>query len=776
MNDHSPGEPSRSHQERRTALALARRQALATDIGVAPLAGEPAEQSLQLRDLLRVFLKRKWTILAIFLISATFSVVLTYLASPVYRASTTIQIERFVPRVFDYKDVTQSETYDYDTADFYNTNYELLKSRAVAERAVDDLGLRRNAPAAAAAESPAKPATAEAPSVGQVVHDFLNRVRGGAPHVDIDPAVRQDHAVVGAFQGSVSVEPVRRSRLVRVHFDSTDPFFAAKAVNVLAQAFINVNLERRFEASAYAKTFLEEKLLQTKARLEDSERELVRFSRDLEIINIDEKQNVFSQNLQEFNTAVAKAEQERIRAEVLHRQAQDNPESLVMLQHENKNFQAFQTLKQNKAKLEADYQEGLKVYKPAFPKMLQLQGQIAEVDNQIRLELDEIRKSAAANYRSARAAEDLLRGKLTKAKQEMLDLQGRTIRYSILKREVDTNRSLYDGLLQRLKEVGVAGGASINNISVVDKAQVPLFPYKPNFGRNLSLGLVIGLLLGLMVAWLLEHLDDSIRFVEDVERETSAAVLGVVPKLKGADAGKLGTVALGSHTEPTSAFAEAYRSVRTALQFSTASGAPRRLVVTSSSKDEGKSTTALALAINFAQMGKPVLIIDADLRNPVLHKLLKTGNKTGLSNYLSGNIGPLEVVRPTEIPHLFVMTTGPLPPNPVELLSGMKLLTLLSQCEEHFAHVIVDGPPVLGIADSIVLCNQVENSVFVIESGKTRRGQAKAAMKRLQQAGVHPLGVILTKIDAYHDLYGYHSYYYQYAAQPAGARKEVAGD
>jgi succinoglycan biosynthesis transport protein ExoP len=769
MNPIHHDEQGHGRPERRTALALPRRQALAAEFAGAAPAGEPLDQTLQLRDLLRVFLKRKWTILAIFAISAAFSVVLTYLASPVYRASTTIQIERYVPRMFDYKDVTQAETYDYDSADFYNTNYELLKSRAVAERAVEDLGLRRNAAEAA------RPGEDEA-GAGSLLQDFVARLRGGAQPVEIDPTVRQDNAVVGAFQGSVSVEPVRRSRLVRVHFDSTDPFFAAKAVNVLAQAYINVNLERRFEASAYAKTFLEEKLLQTKARLEDSERELVRYSRDLEIINIDEKQNVFSQTLQEFNSAVAKAEQERIRAEVLYRQAQDNPESLVMLQHDNRNFINYQAIKQMKARLDAEYQDGLKVYKPAFPKMQQLQGQIAEVDAQIKQELDEIRRSAASNFRSAKAQEDLLKGRLAKAKNEMLDLQGRTIRYSILKREVDTNRSLYDGLLQRLKEVGVAGGASINNISVVDKAQVPIFPFKPNLSRNLSLGLVIGLLLGLMVAWLLEHLDDSIRFVEDVERETSAAVLGVVPKLKAAEAARPGPLALGSHTEPNSAFAEAYRSVRTALQFSTASGAPRRLVVTSSSKDEGKSTTALALAINFAQMGKPVLLIDADLRNPVMHKLLKTGNKTGLSNYLSGSVGALEVTRPTEIPNLFVMTTGPLPPNPVELLSGMKLLTLMSQCEEHFAHVIVDGPPVLGIADSIVLCNQVENSVFVIESGKTRKGQAKAALKRLQQAGVHPLGVILTKIDAYHDLYGYHSYYYQYAsAEPAAARKEVAG-
>jgi uncharacterized protein involved in exopolysaccharide biosynthesis len=278
---------------------------------------------MQLRDLLRIFLKRKWTILAVFAISAALSVVLTYLAPPpstAPRPRSRSSASR--PRVFDYKDVTQAETIDYDSQDFYNTAYELMKSRSVAERALEDLGMRRGAPAAGA-DPPSKPAE-EASAAGSV-RDLFNRLRGGVAPVEVEPAVRQDNAVVGAFQGSVSVEPVRRSRLVRVHFDSTDPFFAAKAVNVLAQAFINVNLERRYEASSYAKTFLEEKLLQTKARLEDSERELVRFSRELEIINIDEKQNIFSQNLQEFNTALAKAEQERIRAEVLHRQAQDNP-------------------------------------------------------------------------------------------------------------------------------------------------------------------------------------------------------------------------------------------------------------------------------------------------------------------------------------------------------------------------------------------------------------------------------------------------------------------
>ncbi len=751
------------------AVALAARTPLA-ELATSQLAADRLEQAFNLRDLLRIFLKRKWTILIIFAVFALFSVVRTYLAPPVYRASTTIQIEKFIPRVFDYKEVTPMEMASDDSGDFYATNYELLKSRTLAERAVEDIGLRKNPPPDSVSLLPATTAPSlEAQSTGSTVEDLFRRMLKGPPAVDINPATRDDNALVGAFQSSLTVEPVRRSRLVRLHFDSTDPFFAAKAVNTLAQSFININLERRFEASAYAKTFLEEKLAQTKAKLEDSERELVQYSRELEVMSPDEKQNVFSQNLQEFNTAVAKAEQDRIRAEVVVKQAQDNPDSLQVVQDNR----TLQTLKQTKARLETEYQDNLAVYKPAFPKMQQLRGQIVEVDKQIRAELDEVRRSAVASFRAARAQEQMLRERLGGAKQQLLDLQGRSIRYSILKREVDTNRQLYDGLLQRLKEIGVAGGVGINNISVVDKAQVPTFPYKPDLGKNVTMGLAIGLIIGLLVAWLLEHLDDTIRFADDVERETGAAVLGVVPKLKAQEVAKA-QIALGPHVDPTSAFAESYRSVRTALQFSTASGAPRRLVVTSSSKNEGKSTTALALAINFAQMGKPVLLIDADLRNPVMHKMLNLGNSRGLSNYLSSSIGVLEVVQRTDIPNLFVMTTGPLPPNPVELLSSMKLLTLLSQCEEHFAHVIVDGPPVLGIADSIVLGNQVDNAVFVIESGRTRKGHAKAALKRLQQAGVHPLGVILTKIDSYHDLYGYNTYYHQYAAKPSIGNKQTA--
>jgi capsular exopolysaccharide synthesis family protein len=746
------------------AVVVAARHPLTPHAAAGLMAADRLEQSFNLRDLLRIFMKRKWTILIIFLVFAVFSVVRTYMAQPVFRASTTLQIERFTPRVMDYKDVTPGETDYSDSVDFYTTNYELLKSRTLSERAVEDLGLRKPLPADAGKEP-----VHSTPAQSSLIEDIVTRMRRGPPPADLDVATKDDNALVGAFQGSITVEPVRRSRLVRLHFDSTDPFFAAKAVNTLAQSFININLERRFEASAYAKTFLEEKLGQTKAKLEDSERDLVKFSREMEVFNnLDDKANLSTQAVQEYSNAVAKAEQERIKAEALWRQAQENPDSIPVVR-DNRNIIE---IKERKGKLEAEYQDNLRIYKPGFPKMQALKSQIDEVERQLQAEYERIRSATLSSFRAARAQEQMLKERLAAGKQQMLDLQGRSIRYSILKREVDTNRELYNGLLSRLKEIGVAGGVGINNISIVDKAQVPLYPYKPDFGKSVSMGLAIGLIIGLLVAWLLEHLDDSIRFADDVERETGAAVLGVVPRMKPMEPGKT-RIALSPHLDPTSAFSEAYRSVRTALQFSTPQGAPRRLVVTSSSKHEGKSTTALALAINFAQMGKPVLLVDADLRNPVLHKLLQVDNERGLSNFLSGNAGVMELIHRTEIPGLFVMTTGPLPPNPVELISSPKMLAMLEQADEHFAHVIVDGPPVLGIADAIVLTNQIENTVFVVESGRTRKGHAKAALKRLYQAGVHPIGVILTKIDAYHDLYGYGTSYYQYA-KPAIAAKKTA--
>ena len=325
----------------------------------------------------------------------------------------------------------------------------------------------------------------------------------------------------------------------------------------------------------------------------------------------------------------------------------------------------------------------------------------------------------------------------------------------------------HDLLLQQVQEVGVAGGVETNNIQVVDKAEVPLFPYKPKIALNAAIGLLAGLVLGLGLVFLMESLDDSIKFADEVEKTLMVPLLGVIPKIKyKGEQG--GSIAMLVQHDPRGHFAEAYRSVRTALQFSTSEGAPRRLVVTSTAKNEGKSTTAVALAINFAQLGLKTVLIDSDMRNPTIHKYMAMGNVKGLSSFLSGHCTGVELLQPTEIPNLQIITAGPIPPSPVDLLTGPKLGELMDFLQaDGVQFIILDGPPVLGLADAVVLGNQVPSVLYVAQASHTRKSHIKDAFRRLRMAGIVPRGVVLTKTTAQNTAYYSYDNYYGYGASGA---------
>jgi len=722
------------------------------------------DEAIHLRDLWRVIVKRKWVVIAVFLIVVITALVVTMMATPIYRASITMKIEREASKVIDFKTAPVVPE-EYGDIDFYRTQYELLKSRTLAERVVKQLDLRQRA---------AKPAETAAPWWSQWSAEastwwsaWWASVAGREPGKDskaesdalaAEAEQNPNAAAVGSFMGSLTVEPIRNSRLVRVYFDSADRKLAADALNALAQNFIAVNLERRYDASAYAKTFLEERLAQTKARLEDSERALVAFQREQQIINVDEKQNVLAQTLASYNEASSKVGEERLRSEAMYREFKENPESSPQMR-DNKSMAA---LREQRTKLQVEYQDLLRVYKPAFPKMQQIKASIEEIDKRITEESELVRRAIEGSYNVAVQQEASIKAKLESAKKDVLDLQGRSIRYNVLRREVETNRSLYDGLLQRLKEVGVAAGVGTNNVSIVDPALTPGAPFKPNLRLNLQIAALLGLMLGIGLAFFLDYLDDTMQVPEDMERVAHLAVLGVIPMAKPKRGQKNMVPGLLPYMDARSPFAEAYRSVRTAMQFSTREGAPRQFVVTSTTAKEGKSTTALSLAINFAQAEQPVLLIDADLRNPTLHTLLGVDNSRGLSNYLSADLPALGVVRVTGIPNLYMIPSGPLPPNPVELLSGPKLLGLLAELDKRFATTILDSPPVLGLADALVLGNQVGSVLYVVASGSTRKAHLRAALKRLRMASVAPIGAVMTKLQMRGHMYGYESAYYQY--------------
>jgi polysaccharide biosynthesis transport protein len=491
-----------------------------------------------------------------------------------------------------------------------------------------------------------------------------------------------------------------------------------------------------------------------KAKLEESERKLNRYAQQKQILTLDEKTNVVNQTYVDYASALGKAEQDRIKAEALFNEVKSNPERAPQ-SLESKTISAY---KERKAQLELEYQQNLRIYKPDFPKMQQIKAQIAEVESQINAEMAAVLGAIKAQYDAARGQESQLRDKLASTRKQVLSTQDNSIDLNLLKREVDTNRQLYDSLLERLKQVGISSNLTTNNVSIADSAATPLFPYKPNLQSNLLAGLGIGLFLGLCLVFLLEYLDDSIRFPDMVERVLGVPLMGVIP-IGDKRRGDADSIAFDVHGDPRSSMAEAYRSVRTALQFSTSHGAPKRLLVTSTTRDEGKSTTALALAINLAQMGHHVLLVDADMRNPSIHKMLGIPNQLGLSNLLSADSRGETLIQKTTVPNLSVLTAGPSPPNPVDLLMGPKLLALLDKTSAvGISHVIVDGPPILGIADSIVLGNQVQDMLFIVRAGSTRKANIRDALRRLRLSGLAPRGAVLTFAPA-RALQGYGAYY-----------------
>jgi succinoglycan biosynthesis transport protein ExoP len=731
-----------THTARSRALEIAteRSQAISVDVRGND---QPESDEIDLLNYWRILLKRRWTVLGALGIVLATVLVATLLMTPIYRSTSTLQIERDTLNIVNVEGITPVE--GSVSQDFYQTQYELLKSRSLAERVASQLGLAEGD----------QLETLSPPSPWAALRELLGGGAGGEELTEEEEGAARVNAATKFIMKGLTIEPVRNSRVVRVHFDSADREFSQRVANAYAEAFIASSLERRFESSAYAKGYLEDRLQELKLKLEDSERQLVEFAQREEIVDTGvDGANLTSENLSALNSALAKARQERIRTEARWRQAQAS-RGIVLLGEIGENS-IIKSLQERRAELQAQYSDKLGRFKPAYPEMVQLQAQIDELERQIAAEVGNIKSAIQAEFLAAQEQERLLAEQLASLKTDALDLQSRSIQYNIFRREVDTNRQLYDGLLQRYKEVGVAGGVSSNNISVVDRAQLGM-KFKPRLIVNLAVGLLAGLMLGVLLALGFEYLDDTLKGPEDIEKLLGLSVLGVIPLLKAP------LTPAKAFEDPRSAFSESYRSVRTALQFATAQGVPRCLLITSASPSEGKSTTALTLAKNFAQLGKRVLIIDADLRNPSLHKAMGVENSAGLSNYLAGAAKALDVIQTSGDSTLQFMPSGPLPPNPAELLLGPKMLSLVKVAADKFDQVIIDGPPVMGLADAPILANMAHGTMLVVEAGGTRIELARNAMKRLMAARAHVVGALLTKFGAKHAGYGYayggHDYY-----------------
>lgn len=697
----------------------------------------PGSILLDLGTYWRLLIKHRLIIAAAATAALVLGLIITLMTTPTYSASITIQIDREAARVLDVKEVNPGESM-IQGQEFFLTQYGLLKSRSLAERVSDSLGLGNT-------------------------DQFLAQMDVDFPEKEGETAaqrtVRRKEATLAVLEENLTVTPVGGSRLVVLTFDSPNPDVAAQVANSFAENFIEENLERKFDSSSYARRFLEQRIAQTKTRLEETERQLVAYAGQQQIINIDNAQGNGSQslaanNLVSLNNALAEARAMRVSAEAKWRQTQRTPARSLPEVLQN---QTVQQLSADLARLQAQYQQNLQVYRPDYPSMLQLKSQIDELSGQIDTIGQSIKDSIRSQYMVAAGQENAIQGQVNALKGDVLNLRDRSIQYNILQRELDTTRTLYDGLLQRYKEVSVTEGVATNNVSVIDRAEPPRAPSKPVLVLNLALALLLGLGIGVVAVLIIEALDESLASPDDVEAKLQVPLLGVIPLL---DKGVSATSALA---DPRSAFSEAYYSIRTALQFSTTNGAPSTMLITSSRPGEGKSTTAYALALNLARMGRNVLLVDGDLRNPSMHRLIGVSNDAGASNLLSGSATLESVVKPTGQAGLSFVPCGPLPPSPAELWAGDRLETVLAEASAAFDHVVIDGPPVLGFADAPILGNAVGGTVFVIESRGTRRAQARGALRRLAMGRSRLLGAVLTKFNVKTLNYGGYDYAYDYS-------------
>ncbi|MBW8302887.1 MAG: polysaccharide biosynthesis tyrosine autokinase [Brevundimonas sp.] len=686
----------------------------------------------------RIALKYRFLILGCFVAALVVGATVTFLMTPIYTARATLQIDREAARVFNAEEAPRDNMMQGE--EFFQTQYGLLLSRSLAERVIESLGLANS-------NASLETLGVEPPEAGGTA---------------AEQAARRRAAALKELQDNLSVSPVRGSRLVAVGYDNPNPNVAARIANGFAENFIQSNLDRKYQSSAYARQFLEERIAQTKDRLESAERQLVAYAANQQIINLGEtgegsgdgaSQSLASNNLVAINRALAEARADRVAAEERWRSARAS--DLMTLPDVLQN-PSIQRLTEQRALLDAEYQQKLSVYQADYPEMVRLRAQIEEADSQIQAIATNIRNSIQQQYQIAANEERSLQAQVTGLTSDVLDLRDRSVQYNILQRELDTTRTLYEGLLQRYKEVGVTAGVTTNNISIIDQATPPRSPSKPNMLLNMALAALFGLGLGVIAALVMEALDETLATPDDVEKKLGLPVLGVVPLL---EKGQTTAEALSDIRSP---FSEAYYSLRTALQFSTPDGAPSSLLVSSARPAEGKSTTAYAVALNLARIGKRVLLVDGDLRNPSMHRVVGVENERGMSNLLSGSAELASVVQRTQHENLFFIPCGPLPPNPAELWGGDRLVQFLAEGRSEFDHVIFDGPPVLGFADSPLLAAAVNGVVFVLESRGTRRGQARGALKRLQVGHSHLLGAVLTKFSTKSTSYGGYDYAYDY--------------
>lgn len=726
------------------------------------------EETLQLQDIIDILVRRKWTIIGVLCITFVTTVVVSLAMTPIFRAEGRLQLEPAPIKVTKFEDVVESQL---RTAEYVKTQMELLKSPTLAARVIKKLGLDQNPMFNPMLEDKGEDPSKSASSGGvfSIWKGLLKVFGKGSKKVETLAELEEEEALIREFQDNLDVSNKLETTVVNVRFTSPDPFLASDVVNALLNEFVDWQMDQKIQSAAMARQQLEKQIEEARIKLEKAEENLNAFAKKVGIVSLDSKLNLIYRQLEEINKALAEAQAERINFQARYEQAKNGDVSSLP---EVLNSPLIQRLRQDLVEATSEYEKLTPIYKPDYPRLKVLQAKMEDIQAKISAEEQRIFRSIANEYFRALERERQLQEAAQRKKEEALLLNEKATQYKILEREVETNKSIYRSLLERAREIEANVGAEISNIKIVDKAKPPLKPYRPNILLNTLLAIAFGLALGTGAAFLLEHLDNTIKRIEEFTDRFKIPLLGVLPLVSGEEHEILDTIVI---KKPKAGFAEAIRTARASIELSAPlEHPPKVFLVTSTTLGEGKTTVSSNLALAFSSAGKRTVIIDADLRRPRLHRIFNSTQKPlkGLSNYLSGGCGIDEILTRTEIKNLYFMPAGPIPPSPAELLASKKMVGTIKKLKEFFDCVILDGPPASGFADVLVLGNMVDGVILVGALGETHREGLRIFRRSMLNVNAHLLGCLVNKlpISQRYGSYSYYKYYrYGYYYQPYGS-------
>jgi polysaccharide biosynthesis transport protein len=699
-------------------------------------------RSFSLRDYVQIVLKRKWWVLGFLAFSVGIALWINHFSTPIYQASATFRVS------LDNSAYVGSQNnampFWRDDERVFETQAQVMRSRTLARRVIKLLKLQ---------EHPL----------------FATGKKEGAEAV---PPETAESMIVDSFLGNLSIDPVRKSDLIRVSYSSPDKNLAQQVPNVFAEEYIQFEIDAKNQSFAQIRRWLGQQLTQLGDKVEVSQRTLYKYGENGEILSPEEKDNVVVQKFVELNGLLTKASTERIAKEAQYRQIEERGIAASPITNNPLVIDLRKQISTESAKVASLK----KIYLANHPTFMAESANLAGLTARLNGEIHNIRATVRADYEAARRSENLIAEALEAEKKKVVDLQKHLVQYKILKRDVDANEELYKGLLSRMKEAAVASTMVTSNLSTIDRAEKPLYPFLPKKSKNLALAIILGLFGGVCLVFIIEHFDDSIKTAGEAETVCQLPMLGIVPFLKrntglallGQDAGATGQErSLILYSNSQSMVADAIFGVRTSVLLSGPAGPPATIMVTSPNPSEGKSTISANLAISLAVDGRKVLLIDADMRQPSLHKLFTMPPSPGLSDAITGAAALPEAIRPTEIPNLSIITAGTTPPNPASLLGSEVFKDILKGLQDEFQHVIIDTPPTLGMPDSRILSPILAATILVIKHQSTSRETARGARLMLSQVHAKLIGIVLNQVSSQGN--GYYSRYSKYYGQPHSA-------